>query len=245
VAGRIDAVGRGVTAGTGARVMSLVPGAGYAEAVVVHAREAMAVPDAWFDEEAGGAPEAYLTAFDALFTRGHLQPGERVLVTAVGSGVGLAVVQLAKAAGCRVHGTSRTASKLAAIPELDSGSIPGEALPEVDVVIDLVGGPGAEACLRALATRGRYVGVGLLGGASLTLPLGLLLTRRLRLEGTVLRSRPVEEKIALAQAFVARGLPLLGARRPRIDRVYPATEAADAHRRMESNAGVGRIVLRW
>ena len=249
VSGEIDAVGpsRGPGPAVGDRVMALLAGGGYAEHVVVHAREVVPVPAGWSMIEAAAAMEAYLTAFDALFERGGARPGERVLVTAVGSGVGLAVVQLARAAGIVTHGTSRTADKLlrAAAVGLHHGVLAGAALPEVDLAIDLVGGRGVEDLLRALAPRGRLVLVGLLAGATATLPLGLLLARRLRVEGTVLRSRPLEEKIALIQAFAARGLPLLGAARPVLDTVFPATEAAAAHRRMEADTSFGRIVLAW
>ena len=253
VAGVIEAVGPDAEGRVGDRVMSLVGGGGYAEAVVAHGREVMPVPAAWSDAEAGGAAEAYLTAYDALFERAEARPGERVLVHAVGSGVGLAALQLAKAAGLTVVGTSRTRDKLdrAVAMGLDTPVLvaDGEApagLPEVDVVIDLVGGAWLDAGLRALAPRGRCVLVGLLAGATATLPLGLLLSRRLRLEGTVLRSRPLEEKIALAQAFRARGLRLLGDARPVVDTVFPAAGGApDAHRRMEANASFGRILLAW
>jgi NADPH:quinone reductase-like Zn-dependent oxidoreductase len=262
VAGTIDALGPGAEGRVGERVMTLVPGGGYAEAVVAHGREVLAVPEAWSWEEAAAAPESYLTAFDALFERGGARPGERVLVHAIGSGVGLATLQLARAAGLVVAGTSRTRAKLdrAVAMGLDCAVLVDGAapvgLPEVDLVVDLVGGRWTAASLGALAPRGRLVLVGLLAGATAELPLALLLARRLRVEGTVLRSRPLEEKIALAQAFRARGLRLLGvggllgaggppALRPVVDAVFPAEEAAEAHRRMESNASFGRIVLRW
>lgn len=251
VAGTVDAVGPGAEGAVGDRVMTLVPGGGYAEAVVAHGREVIPVPPGWSWAEAGGACESYVTAFDALFERAGARPGERVLVHAVGSGVGLAVLQLARAAGMTVVGTSRTQEKLdrAVAMGLDAGVLvtgeTPERLPEVDVVIDLVGGRWLEAGLRALAPRGRLVLVGLLAGATANVPLGLLLSKRLHVEGTVLRSRPVEEKIALARAFRARGLPLLADARPAIDAVLPATEAAEAHRRMEADATFGRVVLMW
>lgn len=250
VAGVIDAVGPGAEGRVGDRVMTLVPGGGYAEAVVAHGREVLPVPAGWSDAEAGGAAEAYLTAFDALFCRAEARPGERVLIHAVGSGVGLAALDLARAAGLHVVGTSRTRAKLDRAvarglhtPVLVEG-LP-DALPEVDVVVDLVGGRWLEPTLRAVAPRGRVVVVGLLAGATATLPLMLLLGRRLRVEGTVLRSRPIEEKIALSQAFRARGFALLGETRPVVDAVFPAAEAVAAHRRMEADESFGRIVLAW
>lgn len=247
VAGEIDALGPQAEGRMGDRVMSLVAGGGYSEQVVVHGREAVPVPAGWSMVEGAAALESYLTAFDALFERADARPGERVLVHAVGSGVGIATVQLARAAGMVTYGTSRTPEKLdrAVALGLHHPVPSGGALPEVDVVIDLVGGRGVEASVLALAPRGRLVVVGLLGGVTSALPLGVILSRRLRVEGTVLRSRPIEEKIALAQAFRARGLPLLGEARPAVDAVFPATSAADAHRRMEANDSFGRIVLIW
>lgn len=250
VAGEIDGLGPGAEGRVGDRVMTLVAGGGYAEAVIAHGREVIPVPAGWSMEEAGAATESALTAFDALFARAEARPGERVLVHAVGSGVGLATLALARAAGMHVVGTSRSAAKLerAAALGLHEGVLTSEGpgnLPEVDVAIDLVGGRGLEATLRALAPRGRLVLVGLLAGASATLPLGLVLARRLRIEGTVLRSRPVEEKIALSQAFRARGLPLLAGWRPVVDHVFHVEHVAEAHRRMEADESFGRIVLRW
>ncbi len=247
VAGTIDALGPNAEGRIGDRVMSLVAGGGYAEQVIVHGREAIAVPNGWSMTEAAAALESYLTAFDALFERGQARAGERVLVHAVGSGVGIAVVQLARAAGMITFGTSRTPEKLdrAVALGLHHPLAADGVLPEVDVIIDLVGGRGVEASVRALALRGRLVVVGMLAGTTATLPLGVLLAKRLRVEGTVLRSRPIEEKIALAQAFRARGLPLLGDARPVVDTVLPATSAAEAHRRMEADATFGRIVLTW
>ncbi|MFN7146494.1 MAG: zinc-binding dehydrogenase, partial [Myxococcota bacterium] len=251
VSGTIDAVGPNAEGAVGDRVMTLVPGGGYAEAVVAHGREVIPVPSGWSWAEAGGACESYVTAFDALFERAGARPGERVLVHAVGSGVRLTLLQLARVVGMGVGDTSWTKAKLDRAGAMGlhegvlvTGETP-ERLPEVDVVIDLVGGRWLEAGLRALAPRGRLVLVGLLAGATATVPLGLLLARRLHVEGTVLRSRPVEEKIALARAFRARGLPLLGDARPVVDAVLPATEAGEAHRRMEADATFGRTVLVW
>jgi putative PIG3 family NAD(P)H quinone oxidoreductase len=251
VAGEIDAIGPGAEGTLGAPVMALVAGGGYSEAVIVHGRETMAVPAGWSMVEAAAAPEAYLTAFDALFTRGEALPGERVLIHAVGSGVGLAALQLARAAGCHVAGTSRAADKLARAVALGLHTpvlVPRDgplAFPEADVIVDLVGGAYVEAGVRALAPRGRLVVVGLLAGATTNLPLGMLLAKRLRVEGTVLRARPLEEKITLARTFAGRGLALLGEQRPVVDSVWPAERVADAHRHMEADTNVGKIVLTW
>jgi NADPH:quinone reductase-like Zn-dependent oxidoreductase len=224
----------------------------------VHEREAMRVPAGLSWEEAAAVPEVFLTAYDALFRQMDLQVGERLLVHAVGSGVGTAAVQLARVAGVTTLGTSRTASKLQRAQELglDVG-IGGEdwaARVEqetggegVHAVLDLVGGAYLADSLRVLAPRGRAIVVGTTAGAHAELDLGLLLRRRLHLFGTVLRTRPVEEKIALAREFSDAVLPLLASRRvrPVVDHVYPFGEIREAHRHLESNDTFGKVVLRW
>jgi NADPH:quinone reductase len=260
-AGEVDAAGAGAGLWTaGERVMGIVGGGGHAEYVVVHEREAIRIPHTLSWEEAAAVPEVFITAHDALFRHLELAVGERLLIHAVGSGVGTAALQLARAAGATTLGTSRTASKLARAAELgldvpiDASS--GEWAAAVEratggggahAVLDLVGGDGLDANLRALAVGGRLVVVGTMAGATATLDLGTLLRKRIRIIGTVLRSRPIEEKIALAQD-VSRGvLPLLasGRVRPVIDTVYPFARIAEAHRRMEANDTFGKLVLTW
>lgn len=260
-AGVVDAVGPDARLwAPGDRVMGLVGGGGCAEAVVVHEREAIAVPAALSLVEAAAIPEAFITAHDALFTRLGLALGETVLVHAVGSGVGTAALQLAKAAGARVVGTSRSAWKLekATSLGLDLGvdatreDFADAALAftngaGVDAVLDLVGGAYLEGNLRALAVRGRLAFVGTVAGSRAELDLRIVMTRRLRIEGTTLRARPLEEKIEAARVFAHHALPLFEQRRirPVLDRVLPADEVQEAHRLLEEGEVFGKIVLRW
>jgi NADPH:quinone reductase-like Zn-dependent oxidoreductase len=201
-----------------------------------------------------------MTAYDALFGQMNLCTGERLLIHAVGSGVGTAALQLGRAAGATVIGTSRSPDKLERARELglhagiDSsrGDLTA-ALREatvgagVDAVLDLVGGELLQATLPALASRGRVVVAGTLGGGRVELDLAWLLRTRARILGTVLRTRAQGEKIALARTFSQNVLPLLSSRlvRPVIDRVLPFADVADAHRAMEGNRTFGKIVLRW
>ena len=260
-AGEVDAAGEGAGLwAVGNRVMGLVGGGGHAEYVVVHEREAIRIPQSLAWEDAAAIPEAFLTAYDALFRQLDLKMGERVLIHAVGSGVGTAAVQLAHAAGALTIGTSRTAEKLKRATELGlevgidtSTEDLAEAVNQatygsgVQAVLDLVGGTLFEASLRVLALRGRLIVVGTTGGAKAEIDLGLLLRRRLQLFGTVLRSRPLEEKIALAREFSRSVLPLFssGRIRPVVDTVFPFSEIRAAHERMERNESFGKIVLKW
>lgn len=260
-AGEVDAVGPGAGLwAVGNRVMGIVGGAAHAEFVVVHEREAIHVPQNLSWEEAAAVPEAFLTAYDALFTRLELGMGEPVVIHAVGSGVGTAALQLARAAGALVLGTARTAAKLARARELgldvaiDASQEDWPAAVEratdgagVQAVLNLVGGRYLPGDLRVLRTGGRVVVVGTMAGHLAELDLGLLMRKRARVEGTVLRSRPLEEKIALARAFSAGALPLFSAGRirPVVDRVYSFGELAEAHRQLETNESFGKLVLAW
>ncbi len=260
-AGTVARIGAGVAGfAPGDRVMGITGGGAMSEALVAHHREILLVPEGMPLEEAAAIPEAFLTAWDALFGQAGVGLGDAALVHAAASGVGTAAVQLCRAAGVRSIGTSRSASKLAAVRALglDDAVVPGEA-GFADDVLALTGGRGVDAILdpvgaryladdlRALAPLGRLVLIGLMGGAAAEVPLGLVLTRRLRVMGTVLRSRPHEEKAALAQAFARAVLPLFarGALRPVVDAVLPMAEVRAAHERMERNDTTGKIVLRW
>ena len=243
----------------GDRVMGIVGGGGYAERVVVDERVAVAVPGGMEPTVAGAIPEVYMTAFDAVFRQAGLRSGEILLVHAVGSGVGTAAVQLARRAGARTIGTSRTPSKLERAAEmgLDVGLDGGEAWDlgvmettggrGADVILDLVGAPYLARNQAAIAVGGRHVVVGVPGGSRAGIDLRSLMARRARLFGTVLRARAVEEKAALAREFSAEVLPgfLDGSLTPVIDRIFPAARVADAHRRMEANENFGKIVLAW
>ncbi len=243
----------------GDRVMGILGGGGYAEYVTTHGTSAVPVPDSVGLEEAGAIPEAFMTAFDVAVMQMGLRSGETLLIHAVGSGVGTAAVQIAKALGARTLGTSRTLGKLERAGTLGlDHAVPGdENWPErvleltegrgVDVILDLVGGPYLEGNQKVVAIRGRHVVVGVPGGAVATIDLRAMMGRRATIKGTVLRARPVEEKAVLAQAFEERILPLFsdGQATPVIDRIFSPEEVAEAHRVMEANANFGKLLMRW
>ncbi|UCC75162.1 MAG: NAD(P)H-quinone oxidoreductase [Gemmatimonadota bacterium] len=260
-AGEVEAVGEAVELWqAGDRVMGLVGGGGYAEYVVVQEREALAIPPLLSFEEAAAVPEVFITAHDALFTQIHLELGERLLIHAVGSGVGTAALQLAKAAGATVIGTSRSEWKLERatdfgldvlintsehdFPEMVLQATSGEG---VHAVLDLVGAPYLAGNLKCLSEKGRVIVVGLTAGRTAEIDLGALLRKRLRLIGTSLRFRPLEEKIEAVRAFERDVGSLLatGQVRPVIDRVFSFEGVVEAHRHMESNLSFGKIILRW
>lgn len=258
--GYVEAVGAGVTRFTeGARVLGLTAGGAYAEKIVVHEREAVAVPDALTDEQAGAIAEVFVTAYDALVTQAKLSPGEAVLIHAAGSGVGTAAVQIARALGCTVIGTSRKADKLerARSLGLDHGIVPegGTFAREVkertggrgvDVVLDLVGGDYFPEELLCCAPRARVIVVGLTAGRTASIDLGLLLRQRVQVTGTVLRARPLEEKILAAQILERHLLPLFtqGRLSPVIERTFPIEEAGKAHELVASDTTFGKVLLR-
>ncbi len=260
-AGEVDALGPDVTGSLkpGDRVFGIVGGGGQAEFVLTHERLAVPIPPSLDFVEAAAIPEAFITAHDALLTQGRLAPGERVLIHAVGSGVGTAAVQLAHAMGCTVFGTSRTAAKLehAKALGLDHGidttdedfagvvrSLTNGA--GIEVVIDLIGGSSLAGNLAALAPRGRLVLVGLLGGTNAPLDLNLMLRKRLTIVGTTLRARPLEEKIAATRRFAEQVVPWLarGTVRPVVDSTFAFEDVHAAQGRMESNQVFGKVILR-
>jgi NADPH:quinone reductase-like Zn-dependent oxidoreductase len=209
--------------------------------------------------QAAAVPEVFLTAHDALITQGRLGPGERLLIQAVGSGVGTAAAQIAHAMGCAVFGTSRTARKLeqARGLGLDVGIdtsrddfaeviIQQTAGAGVQVVLDLLGGGALAGNMKALATRGRLVLVGLMGGRQAPIDLGLMLQKRLTVVGTTLRARPLEEKISVTRLFASQVIPWLerGLVRPVVDSVFPFEQVKAAQARLESNEGLGKVILR-
>lgn len=263
LAGEVQAVGEGVTAWkAGDRVMCITAGEAQAELCLVHERMLLRIPDGLSFEDAGAIPEAGITSHDALFTLGGLRPGWTVLVHAVGSGVSTVAVQIAKAAGATVIGTSRTAEKLerAKALGLDHGILVGKEEPRFadevkkltgrrgcPVILDFVGGPYAAENLASLAPGGRIVVIGTMGGAKPTVDLSLLMRTRGSIVGTVLRPRPLEEKIAATQAFARDVLPLVarGEVKPVVDAVLPADRAREAHERMERNESFGKLVLRF
>lgn len=243
----------------GDRVMGILGGGGYAEFVTVHERTAVRVPAGVSLEEAGAIPEVFMTAFDALFRQMGLSEGETVLIHAVGSGVGTAAVQLAQAAGVRAIGTSRTREKVERALELglDVAVLGDDEWPErvlaasggggVDVILDLVGGDYLEGNLRVLGQGGRQIVVGVPSGAKGQIDLRLLMGKRALIKGTVLRARPLEEKITLAREFEHRVCPLFAARtvRPVVDRTFSPEDAPAAHAAMAANLNFGKILLLW
>lgn len=258
-AGVVEAVAsdvRGVQ--PGARVMALLSGGGYAERAVVPAGCAMPIPEHLSFTQAAAIPEAFLTAHEALFTLGQVQPGERVLIHAAASGVGSAALQLAREAGAISIATAGSADKLAfarrlgAVHALDYrvGDLGAAVLAAsegrgIDVALDFIGASYAACHLHSLALRGRWVLIGLLGGSQLELDLRTFLSKRLQLLALIMRTRSAEEKSAVVQHFSQRFLPAFarGKLEPIVDRVYPLSEARAAHERMESNQNLGKIVL--
>ena len=227
---------------------------GFAEYVAVPENALAFKPAHLTFEEAAAVPEAFLTAFDALAVQGGLTAGQRVLIHAVGSSVGMAALQLAKSAGATVAGASRSRLKLEPTagygldqPVLVSGAFdPGAELTGwADLILDLVGGPYLAGNLKAIAPRGRMLVVGLTGGREGPLDMSALLGKRVTIIGTVLRSRSGEEKAELTRAFRAAVMPDFdaGRLRPVVDRSFPATEAAEAHRYVEANCNLGSVVL--
>jgi len=256
-AGEVEALGPGVERlAIGDRVFGLVGGGGYAEAVVSHERAVAKIPDGLSFEHAAAVPEAFITAHDAMIGQAGLRGGETMLVHAVGSGVGTAAVQLGRALGVFVIGTARTADKLERARPLgmSAGVVPegskfADAVRkhgEPSVVLELIGGPYLDEDVRTVAPRGRIVLVGLLAGGRTEVELAGILRKRLHVVGTVLRARPLEEKIAAMRSFEDHVVPLLqrGLIAPVIDTVMDLDAAAAAHERMASNAGFGKIVLR-
>jgi putative PIG3 family NAD(P)H quinone oxidoreductase len=258
-AGVVSAVGSSVSSvKPGDRVMALLAAGGYAEEVVVHHAMAIPVPPQLSMIEAAAIPEAFLTAREALFTLGRLQPRQRVLVHAAAGGVGSAAVQLARAVGAQVFATA-SGSKLDFVRSLgadsvidyksqDFAAIIAEQTKKVgvDVVLDFIGAPYFEQHTKCMAVGGRLVVIGVMGGPSATLNLGTLLFKRHQILGLVMRARPLADKIAITAAFVRESLPLFaqGVLRPIVDKVFEFEDAGKAHERMERNENVGKIVLR-
>ncbi len=260
MAGRIARLGTNVTGWhVGDRVCALLPGGGYAEQVAVPAAMLMPVPAGWSDEQAAALPEVFLTAFVNMFMEAGLQKGETVLIHGGASGVGTAAIQLAREAGCRVFVTAGTPEKLTRCRELGAelainykeqdfarqieGHTQGAG---VDVILDMVGAAYLERNLQVLKTKGRLVIIATLGGVKTEIDLRVLMGKRLRVIGSVLRSRSLAEKIEIKEQFMARFWPALvsGAIRPVVDSVYPIQQAGQAHQVMVENKNIGKIILK-
>jgi len=256
--GRVSAIGERVTAvSVGDEVMGLVGGGSYAERVVVQERQLLRVPPAVGLRDAAAIPEVWITAYDALVLQGGLSSGRIALVHAGGSGVGTAAIQIAKAIGARIVVTA-SAGKVDECVQLGADRAVDYAAEDfvaatqeltdgagADVVLDVVGGDYLGRNLDAVKVRGVVVQVGVMGEAVAPLNLGTLLAKRATLVGTTLRRRPIEEKIAVTRRFAEEMLPLFDAGhvRPVIDSRFPFDDIAEAHRRMEANLNVGKIVI--
>ncbi|MEQ8439073.1 MAG: NAD(P)H-quinone oxidoreductase [Ilumatobacter fluminis] len=256
-AGTVAAVGDRVTLWQpGDRVMGIEAGACNAELLVTHERLALPVPESVDLADAAAFPEVFLTAWDALVVQGGLTSGRWALVHAGASGVGTAAIQIAKAIGARIAVTC-SAGKIDACRELGAdvvlerspadwaSELKSEVPGGVDVVLDVVGGEEANRNLASIKPQGTIVQVGLMGGAKTDVNIGLLLVKRATWVGTTLRSRPIEQKAAICQRFVAEMVPLIdaGVLRPVIDSRFELDRIADAHRHMEANANVGKILI--
>ena len=256
-AGTVSACGaRAARWKPGDQVMGLVAAGAYAARLAVHERQVMAVPADVAIADAGAIPEVFITAWDALVIQGGLTSGRWALVHAGASGVGTAAIQIAKAMGARIAVTC-SAGKTEACRELgadlvlertphDWAADAAVAVPGgFDTVLDVVGGDELARNLAVVAPRGRVVQVGVMAGGGASIDLGIVLRKRLTLVGTALRSRPIEEKIAVTQRFAAEVLPLFagGRLRPIVDSRYALDDVASAHARMEANANTGKIVL--
>jgi NADPH:quinone reductase len=244
----------------GQRVFGLIGGGAQAEYLVTYEHLLAEIPANLDFAQAAAIPEVFITAHDALLTQANLRPGETVLIHAVGSGVGLAAVQLARAVQAVPYGTSRTADKIEQakplgleaglavrdnFDDLQSAAEKWTAGKGINVVLDLVGGPYVKASQRLMAHHGRMMLVGTVAGGSYELDARYVMGKRLQIRGTVLRARSLEEKIAATRLFAAEVVPLLarGVLRANVDSVFPMSEIVKAHQRLESNESFGKVVV--
>jgi putative PIG3 family NAD(P)H quinone oxidoreductase len=262
VSGVIDAVGDDVEPGRwreGDVVCALLPGGGYAELVTVDAGLVLPVPEGVDPVEAAGLPEVAATVWSNVFDLGALAPGETVLVHGGSSGIGSMAIQLAHALGSHAIATAGSAEKAAFCRALGAEAAVDYRTDDfvqavlaftegrgADVVLDIVGGDYIARDLEALATGGRILSIAVRDRAPASVDMGLLMRKRARLQGTTLRARPLAERVAIIAAVREHVWPLLeaGSVRPVIDSVFPLADAAQAHRRMESSAHLGKILLR-
>ena len=268
-AGEVAEVGEAVASyKIGDRVFGITAGGAQAEFLLSEESLLAPIPENLSFTEAAAVPEAFITAHDAIFTQGNLRENETLLIHAVGSGVGLAALQLAKAKNIKVFGTSRTADKLKQCEAfgLDYGIVANANLSEgknpkyfaeliehqndgkgVDVILDLVGANYFAANLESLNQKGRLILVGLTSGGKAEFNLGLALSKRARIVGTVLRSRSVEEKAEATRKFIEEVLPLFstGEIKPNIDKIFPIENIRQAHEYLESNQSFGKVVLEF
>ncbi|HEY0521012.1 MAG TPA: NAD(P)H-quinone oxidoreductase [Ilumatobacteraceae bacterium] len=255
--GTVQSVGERVTMWKiGDEVMAIEAGGAYAELIATHERQLMRVPEVVGVADGAAIPEVFLTAWDALVLQGGLTSGRWALVHAGASGVGTAGIQIAKAIGARIAVTC-SSGKMDLCRSLGADVVlersPADWLTEAmaavpdgfDTILDVVGGEEIERNLQAIALKGRIVQVGLMGGSTVPVNVYALMSRRASWIGTMLRARPIEEKITVTRRFSSEVLPLFdsGQLRPVIDSRFPFDQIADAHRHMAANANAGKIMI--
>lgn len=249
LAGEVVAVGPGAARFTvGDRVMGIVAGGGQAELAVVHERILMPVPDSLAWVKAGAVPEVFTTAHDAIFTQAGLRSGERLLVHGGAGGVGTAAIQLGRAAGARVTATVRDEGLRDQVAALGAEVIPPDGFADhgpFDVILELVGAPNLADNVGALSTGGRITVIGIGAGAKGELNLGMLMAKRGRIHGSMLRARPLEDKALTARAMERSVLPLLATREIDVPVAaqYDLEQAVEAYDRFSAGAKFGKIVL--
>lgn len=257
-AGEVDAIGPLVQMWKpGQRVMGLAGGGAQAEYILSHEGMLVEIPQNLDFVQAAGIPEVFMTAHDALFTQAGLQLGERVLIHAAGSGVGTAAIQLAHSAGATTFGTSRTPGKLEQARKLglDAGLSHQNFAAEVmrltngegvHVVIDFIGAPYLEQNFEAMATWGRIVYLSTMGGSQANVNISMMMGKRISMRGVTLRTRSLEEKLAVTRRFATSVLPLLasGKVKPVVERVYPLEQIGEAHKVMGENRNFGKLIVR-
>lgn len=257
--GVVVAIGQRVRSiSVGDNVMGVVSGGAYAEQLVVHERQVLRVPSTVSVEDAAAIPEVFITAWDALVVQGGLTSGRWALVHAGASGVGTAAIQICKAIGARIIVTC-SSGKVQACRDLGADVVVDYSTQDfveevqrvtngvgVSTVLDVIGGDYVERNVASLAVKGRIIQVGVMAGKPVPFNVGALLAKRASITGTVLRPRPLDEKISITQRFAEEVMPLFetGQLRPVIDRRYNFADIADAHAFMASNGNVGKIVVR-
>ena len=260
-AGEIEQIGEHVSAfKNGDRVFGVTAGEAQAELLSIDSSLVTGIPDNLNFIEAAAVPEAFITAHDAAFVQVELKTGETLLIHAVGSGVGLAALQIANAIGVKVIGTSRTADKIERAKEFglelglvaENGNFADAVLDltngeGVDVVLDFIGAAYFEQNLKSLKMKGRMMFVGTMSGSKVEFDIGIAMRKRLTVKGTVLRARPTEEKAAAVKKFTDEVVPLLASGKiaPTVDKVFAASEVQEAHKYLESNESFGKVILEF
>ena len=250
LAGEVAGLGPGAARfENGDRVMGIVGGGGQGELAVVHERQLLPVPDAVAFPDAGGLPEVFTTAHDAIITQARLRPGDRLLVHGAAGGVGTAAVQLAHALGAHVTATVRNPDARDAVAQLGADVvIEPDGFREhgpFDVILELVGAPNLGDNLKALNTNGRIVVIGIAAGAKAELNLAILMAKRARIMASTLRARPLEQKAMTARALEREVLPLFerGALRVPVAETFALDDVAAAYARFAAGGKLGKIIL--